>query len=63
MLGLVFKVSTLRRSRSGILVVGPFGPFAKPVRKIVQTLTRPRYTLVRSVRSVWNVTLPLCLHR
>ena len=63
MLGLVFKVSILHQICLGFLAIGPFSLFAKPVRKIVKTHTRHRYTLVRLVRSGWNVTVPLRLHR
>ena len=65
MLGLVFKVSILHvhRIRSGFLVIGPFSLFAKPVRKIVKTRTRCRYTLVHLVPCGWNFTVPLRLHQ
>ena len=57
MLGLLFKVGILHRSCLGFLVIGLFSLFAKPVRKIVKTRTRRRYTLVRLVLSGPNFSL------
>ena len=49
-LGFVFRVSILHQSCFSYLVIGPFSPFVKPVRKIVETCTHLRYTLVHLAR-------------
>ena len=59
----MFKASIVHRSCLGFLVIGLFSPFAKSVRKIVQTRTRRRYILVRLVLFGPNFSLSFAFPR